>query len=140
MRKNKLYSELTELEKQLADSYMKSELKNLDFKHPIRLLFHYAWEDYKADKFTFDGATFSKKWHTATSFEIAALVHDWRNSMGFVGYAVDREMFDVMITLNYGLPYIIQRYILTRFTFLNIIRHRIKGTFKGSKLTNLYKL
>lgn len=138
MRKNRLYSELTEVEIRVADAVMKAEMVGLDFKHPVRLLHLMAWKDFKADKFRFDGATFSKRRNAATEFEIAALVHDWRNSNGFVSYEVDEEMFSIMIALNYKLNLILQRYFLTRFTFLNIIRHKIKGTFKNEKPKNIY--
>lgn len=140
MRKNRLYSELSEREQRVADACLKTELWGLDFKHPLRLLHLEVWQSYQADKFKYDGPTFSKAKHKATVFELAALVHDFRNSMGYVGKKVDREMFDIMITCNYPLELIIQRWLLTRFTFLNLWRHKLKGTFKSSKPINLYKL
>jgi hypothetical protein len=138
MRKNKLYSELSLKQRLRAESAMGYELRGLDYKHPIRTLHMLAWETYKTDGFTYDGPTFAKRRHAETDFEIAALIHDWRNSFGYVGKDVDREMFNIMISLNYPYELIVQRYWLTRFTFLNVIRHWIKGTLKNSTPKNLY--
>jgi hypothetical protein len=140
MRKDRLYSELTEKEKLVADACLKAELWGLDFKHPLRLLHLHVWDAYQNEEFRYDGPTFSKSKHDATVFELAALVHDFRNATGYVGKEVDREMFDIMITCNYPLELIIQRWHLTRFTFLNVWRHKLKGTFRNSKPTNLYTL
>lgn len=140
MRKNRYYKELTSTEIQVADSCMKSELVGLDSNHPVRMLHMLAWNDYSAGKFSYDGPTFSKRRHVATEFELAAFIHDWRNSIGFVSYAMDDEMFAIMITLNYRLELIKQRYLLTRFTFLNVWRHKIKGTFKAKKPQYYYSL
>lgn len=140
MREDRLYSQLTESEQRVADACLKAELWGLDFKHPLRSLHLKVWESYKADEFKYDGPTFSKSKHSTSEFELAALVHDWRNSAGYVGKEVDREMFDIMITLNYPLELIEERWILTRFTFINVWRHKIKGTFRKSKPINLYKL
>lgn len=140
MRKNRKYSELSEIEKQVADACMKAELRGLDFKHPIRLLHLLAWKDYQADLFSYDGPTFSRAWNTATPFEIAALIHDWRNSNGYVSKEIDQEMFDIMITLNYKLKFILQRWLLCRFTSLNIVRHLFKGNLHLSNPINIYKL
>jgi hypothetical protein len=140
MRKDRLYSELTETEKRVADACLKAELWGLDFKHPLRLLHLHVWDAYQRNEFRYDGPTFSKSRHETTEFELAALVHDWRNATGYVGKEVDREMFDIMIALNYPLELIIQRLLLTRLTFLNVWRHKLKGTFRNSKPINLYKL
>lgn len=140
MRKNRYYNQLSATEISVADACMKSELVGLDYKHPIRTLHLLAWNDYAAGKFAYDGPTFSKRKFYATEFELAAFIHDWRNSLGFVSYAIDNEMFSIMITCNYRLELILQRYLLTRFTFLNIIRHKIKGTFKAEKPQFYYVL
>lgn len=140
MRKDRLYTDFTELEASVADACLKSELWGLDFKHPLRLLHHELWESFKRGEFRYDGPTFSKSKHSSTIFELAALNHDRRNSEGYVGKAVDREMFDIMITCNYPLELIIERWFLTRFTFLNVWRHKWKGTFKASKPIDIYKL
>ena len=60
--------------------------------------------------------------------------------MGYVSYEVDREMLDIMISLNYNLNLIKWRWFLTRFTFLNILRHKIKCTYVGSKPEDWYKI
>lgn len=107
--------------------------------HPLRSLLIIAIKDFEAGKFSYDGATFVKE-RSKSLFEVAAFLHDWRNAMGYVSYAVDREMLDIMITLNYNLNLIKWRWFLTRFTFLNIIRHRVMCTYVGSKPENLYTL
>jgi hypothetical protein len=35
---------------------------------------------------------------------------------------------------------IIKRYFLTRFTFINVLRHKIKKTYKNELPTNIFKL
>ena len=106
---------------------------------PIRALLNKAILDFEAGKFSYDGATFVKE-RSKSLFEVAAFLHDWRNAMGYVSYQVDREMFDIMIALNYNLNLIKWRWFLTRFTFLNIIRHRVMCTYVGSKPNDLYKI
>mgnify|MGYP001569721759 CR=1 FL=1 len=98
-----------------------------------------AIADFEAGKFSYDGATFVRE-RSKSLFEVAAFIHDWRNAMGYVSYAVDREMLDVMITLNYELPLIKWRWLLTRLTFLNIIRHRIMCSYLGANPDDLYLL
>jgi len=105
---------------------------------PIRFLLDKAIADYEAGKFSYDGATFVKE-RTKSLFEVAAFIHDWRNAMGYVGKEVDNEMFDIMIVLNYDLKDIVLRYFLTRFTFINVIRHKITHTFLKNNPNNLFK-
>ena len=119
--------------------FMLSELHPYRWNSPIRKLLWKAIEDYEAGKFSYDGATFVKE-RSKSLFEVAAFIHDWRNAMGYVSYEVDREMLDIMIKLDYSIDLIAWRGILTRFTFLNIIRHKIKRTYVGSKPEDLYIL
>lgn len=139
MRKNKFYSDFSEAELKAGFEMMHKEMNGLDFKHPIRTLFLHAWEDFKAVKFSYDGPTFvrsrfKKRW------EIASFIHDWRNSNGNVGYQVDEEFFSIMIVLNYPIKLIIERWLLTRLTFLNVWRHKLKGTYNKNIDIKLYQL
>ena len=120
-------------------NFMFLELHPYRWNSPIRKLLYKAIADFEAGKFSYDGATFVKE-RFRSIFEVAAFVHDWRNSMGYISYSVDQEMFDIMITLNYNLNLIKWRWFLTRFTFLNIIRHRVMCTYVGSKPNDLYTL
>lgn len=115
------------------------ELHPYRWNSPIRKLLWKAIADFEAGKFSYDGATFVKE-RSSSLFEVAAFLHDWRNAMGYVSYEVDREMLDIMISLNYNLNLIKWRWFLTRFTFLNIIRHRVMCTYVGSKPNDLYKI
>ena len=120
-------------------NFMFLELHPYRWNSPIRKLLRSAIADFEAGKFSYDGATFVKE-RSSSKFEVGAFIHDWRNAMGYVSYYVDREMLDIMITLNYNLNLIKWRWFLTRFTFLNIIRHRVMCTYVGSKPNDLYTL
>lgn len=139
MRKNKFYSDFTEAELKAGCKIMHDELKGLDFKHPIRTLFLHAWEDFKAGKFSYDGPTFVRS-RFKSIWELASFIHDWRNANGNVGCEVDNEFFSVMIALNYPFKLIIERWLLTRLTFLNVWRHKLKGTYNKNINIKLYQL
>lgn len=139
MRKNKFYSDFSEAELKAGFEMMHKEMNGLDLNHPIRTLFMYAWEDFKAGKFSYDGPTFVRS-RFKSRWELASFLHDWRNSMGNVGRKVDNEMFSVMIALNYPIELIIHRWLFCRLTFVNVLRHRIKGTYKKTIYIKLYQL
>lgn len=139
MRKNKWYKDFSPEELNQAHWSMNKEMNGMDFKHPIRTLFMYAWEDFKAGKFSYDGPTFVRS-RFKSRWELASFIHDWRNANGNVGYQIDNEFFSVMITLNYPIHLIIDRWLLTRFTFLNRLRHMIKGTYNNIVHVKLYQL
>ena len=139
MRTNTKYSQLSESEKALSHDMMQREMKDFDFKHQIRLLFLLAWNDFKEDKFEYDGPTFVKSRYKSR-WELASFIHDWRNENGYVGKEVDEEFFSIMITLNYSMDLIIERWFFTRFTFINVFRHRILRTLKTENPTNIYLL
>jgi hypothetical protein len=120
-------------------NFMFLELHPYSWNSPIRKLLWKAIEDFEAGKFSYDGATFVRE-RSKSLFEVAAFIHDWRNSMGYVSYAIDNEMFDIMITLQYRSELIFSRYILTRLTFINVIRHKLRKTFVSSVPDNLYRL
>lgn len=140
MTKNLKYSDLNRKEAQIAYASMIAELVYLPKKHAIRSIFEQAWNDYTQDKFSFDGATFVKERNPNSIFEVAALVHDWRNSAGCVGKQADREMFDIMIRLSYRLPLIIERWLFCRLTFINVLRHKCLKTYRRELPTNFYVL
>lgn len=139
MRKNKFYSDFTEAKLKMAKRRMEAEMNGLDFNHPIRELFAIAWEDFKAGKFSYDGPTFVRS-RFKSRWELASFIHDWRNAMGNVGRQVDNEMFFIMIELKYSIDLIIERWMFCRFTFLNVWRHKIKGTYKKNIYIKLYRL
>jgi len=112
---------------------MKAEMIGLDYKHPIRTLYLEAWQSFECGEWSYDGATFVRERYSHTIFELAAFIHDWRNSMGYTGYYIDRELIDIMICLNYPFGLIQTRWFWTRLTFFNIIRHKVLGSFKNEK-------
>lgn len=138
--KSRYYNQFTEDEISIGHWYMLKELEILNFNHPVMLLFSEAWDDFRNNKFSYDGATFVRERNSETIFEVAAFIHDWRNSNGHVGKSIDKEMFDIMILLNYDFSLIIERYYLTRLTFINKIRHILLGTYKTKLPTNIFKL
>jgi hypothetical protein len=139
MRKNKFYSDFTEAKLKMAKRRMEAEMKELDFKHPIRTLFLQAWEDFEEGKFSYDGPTFVRS-RFKSRWELASFIHDWRNSNGNVGREVDNEFFSVMIALNYPIKLIIKRWMFCRLTFINVWRHIIKGTYNKKIHIKLYLL
>lgn len=139
MTKSRYIYQISKEEWEEGKKFMHVELHPYRWNSPIRKLLSQAICHFEAGKFSYDGATFVKE-RSSTIFEVAAFLHDWRNSMGYVSYHVDREMLDIMITLNYNLNLIKWRWFLTRFTFLNIIRHRVMCTYVGSKPNDLYKI
>lgn len=137
--KSRYIYELKQEEWKHGKDFMLQEVAFITWNHPLLNLLFKAIADFEAGKFSYDGATFVKE-RSESLFEVAAFLHDWRNAMGYVSYQVDREMLDIMITLNYNLNLIKWRWFLTRFTFLNIIRHRVMCTYVGSKPNDLYKI
>lgn len=118
---------------------MLKELEVLPDVHPIRELFTETWIDFIMGKFSYDGATFVKERFSHTIFEVGAFGHDRRNSFGYVGKEIDNEFLCIMIALNYKPNLIIQRWLFMRFTFLNVLRHKILGTYKKELPNNIYK-
>lgn len=136
--KNIKYSDLKPQQAYDMEKVLFDEIKDLSINHPIRTLLTLALFDYKIGLWAYDGATFTKEYRNF--WEVAAFIHDWRNSKGFVSYKIDDEMFSIMITLNYPIIYISERWLFTRFTFLNKIRHFIKGTLVKKTPYNIYLL
>ena len=139
MMKSRYIYDISLEEWQEGKNFMFLELHPYRWNSPIRKLLYKAIADFEAGKFSYDGATFVKE-RSSSKFEVAAFIHDWRNAMGYVSYYVDREMLDIMITLNYNLNLIKWRWFLTRFTFLNIIRHRVMCTYVAASPPDLYIL
>ena len=136
--KDRYFYNIDLCEWQKGKVFMLSEVVHLTHTHPISILLIEAISDFEAGKFSYDGATFVRE-RSKSLFEVAAFIHDWRNSMGYVGKKVDQEMFDIMIVLNYDVKDIVLRYFLTKFTFINVIRHKIMHTFVGNNPNNLFK-
>ena len=137
MTKSRYIYQLKHEEWKHGKAFMLQEVAFITWNHPLRNLLFKAIADYESGKFSYDGATFVKE-RSKSKFEVAAFIHDWRNAMGYVSYEVDREMLDIMIKLDYSIDLIAWRGILTRFTFLNILRHKIKRTYVGSKPNDLF--
>ncbi len=140
IRKSKYFNDFLEAEIQIGHNSMMQELKVLPKVHPIKELFADAWIDFSIGKFSYDGATFVKERNPITIFEIAAFIHDWRNSKGYVGQKIDREFLCIMIVLNYKPELIIERKLFMLLTPLNIARHRFLSTYKKGVPSNLYQL
>jgi hypothetical protein len=138
MRPDRYASEYSEHEINVGYISMLREMVELPYEHPIRILFLHAWIDFKQNKFKYDGPTFSKRRFNHTIFDVSSFIHDWRNSNGNVGKLVDKEMFSIMIKLDYHIDLISQRWLLTRLTSINVLRHKIKGTYVTNKPSNLY--
>ena len=137
--KSRYIYELRHEEWKHGKAFMLQEVARITCNHLLRSLLFKAIADYESVKFSYDGATFVRE-RSKSLFEVAAFIHDWRNSMGYVSYAIDNEMFDIMITLQYRSELIFSRYILTRLTFINVIRHKLRKTFVASVPDNLYRL
>ena len=140
IRKSKYYNQFTEDELRIGYNSMLKELEVLPEVHPIRDLFASTWIDFKAGKFSYDGATFVKERFSHTIFEVGAFGHDRRNSLGYVGKEVDEEFCCIMIALQYNAELIFERMLLMKLTPLNVARHRILGTYKKELPSNLFQL
>jgi len=138
--KSKYYNDFSEAELRIGYNSMIQEIKSLPIGHAIRDLFASAWIDFQIGKFSYDGATFVKERNPLTIFEVAAFIHDWRNSKGYVGRKIDREFLSIMIVLNYKPELIKERIFFLVLTPLNIARHRFLSTYKKGVPSNLYQL
>ena len=138
--KSRYYNQFTEDELRIGYNSMCQEIKVLPLGHAVRELFASAWIDFSIGKFSYDGATFVKERNPLTIFEVAAFIHDWRNSNGYVGQKIDREFLCIMIVLNYKPELIIERKLFMLLTPLNIARHRFLSTYKKGVPSNLYQL
>lgn len=94
-----------------------------------------AWVDFLRNKFSYDGATFVKEYNDEF-WEVSAFVHDWMNGIGHVGKEVDLLFIKMMLELNYGENIIFERCKWMQWTFLNVIRHKLKRTFKSNRVPN----
>ena len=139
IRKSKYFNDFLEAEIQIGHNSMMQELKVLPKVHPIKELFASAWIDFSIGKFSYDGATFVKERNPITIFEIAAFIHDWRNSNGYVGEKIDYEFLCIMIVLNYKPELIKERIFFLVLTPLNVARHRFLSTYKKGVPINLYQ-
>ena len=137
MERNRYYNDFTKQQIIIGYNSMLDELVNLPETHKIITVYNEAWKSYISNEWSYDGATFVREKSNKTIFEVAAFIHDYRNSMGFVGYYIDSELFRVMKILKYKKSDIILRYILTRMTFLNVIRHKYNKSYRNDKPTNL---
>lgn len=140
IRKSKYYNQFSEAELRIGYNSMIQEIKSLPIGHAIRDLFASAWIDFQIGKFSYDGATFVKERNPLTIFEVAAFIHDWRNSKGYVGKEIDNEFLCIMIALNYKPRLIIERWLFMRLTFLNVLRHKFLGNLINKSPNNLFKI
>lgn len=138
--KSRYYNQFTQAELQIGYNSMIQEIKSLPLGHPIRDLFALAWIDFQIKKFSYDGATFVRERNPLTIFEVAAFIHDWRNSNGYVGRKIDREFLCIMIVLNYAPELIKERIFFMVLTPLNIARHRFLSTIKKDLPNNLFQI
>jgi len=142
MTKDRFYKDFTPAELEIGYAYMMAELEHLPESHFLRILFNIVWRDFKDNKFSYDGATFVKERSKATIFEVASIIHDWRNYLGYVGRIIDQEFIDIMIVLRYDFELIKERWLLLLIaTPLNIFRHKyLLKKYQNPKSLNLYKL
>lgn len=142
MTKNKYFLDFTndEIRKGLASMKREIAMFHGKDKELINVLFARAWRSFINNEWSYDGATFVPERYTSEIFELAAFIHDWRNSMGYVGSWVDNEFIDIMIATNYPFRLIKKRYILMRFTFVNVLIHKVKGNYQKEKPSLIFSL
>ncbi|MFD2566067.1 hypothetical protein ACFSRZ_01710 [Pseudotenacibaculum haliotis] len=138
MKKDKYFTGFSKQELNKGLTSLRDELLNNDAPDWLYDLLDKAITSFKANEFSYDGATFVPERSKETIFEVAAFIHDYLNSKGIVSYKADSLMFRIMRLLNYNRKHFIYRWLFTRLTFLNIIRHKIKGTYKGKFAIELY--
>lgn len=137
MKRFKYYNEFSKHELEEGYNFMTKELEILSYDHPIHLLFQRACDDFVDNQFGYDGATFVRE-RSHSLFEVAAFIHDWRNSKGYVGKEIDREFFTIMEVLDYPKSLIRWRKFLCHFTFLNILRHKLLKSYNHNSPKDLY--
>lgn len=140
MQANKFHRDFTKTNIKVGYAIMVNELLVLPASHPLRALFKLAWESFERNEWSTDGATFVNERYGFTMFEVAAFIHDWRNSCGYVGKHIDREFICIMILLNYKPETIFQRRRWMRMTPLNVLRHHFLGDLKKDCPTNLISI
>ena len=121
---SKYYIQFSAQEIKNGYKFMFSELVNQKTNQNLINVFFLAWEDFKAGKFAYDGATFVNERCKTTLFEVPAFIHDWRNANGYVGKKIDNEMFSIMTYLNYNPHHFIVRARWVFFTWINVLRHK----------------
>lgn len=139
--RNRYYSEFTEKQLLEARVYMLEEIEQAPEEYQEKLMgvFFYYWKSFMNGKFTVDGATFIDE-EKDSFFNIWWFIHDGRNSEGYVGNTIDNEMLDIMTLTNTPAKHFKQAVPLLKLTWLNVIRHFIKGTYKRKNPTNLIVL
>lgn len=124
MTKSKYYNQFTAKEISVGYSFMQNELLSANASVKLLDIFHLAWQDFYNNKFSYDGATFVKERSEFTLFEVPAFIHDWRNSNGYVGRKIDKEMLNIMSFLCYEAGFFESRIKWMMFTFINKLRHK----------------
>jgi len=107
----------------------------------VKRLVEVAIENYKENKFSYDGATFVKERYEHTRFEAAAFPHDMLNGLGYVGYNVDLLFMITMFTLGYPKGMVFRRvFLMFVGTSINVWRHKKfkKKNYKGDININNY--
>ena len=100
----------------------------------VEKAFKEAWESFVADGWTYDGATFVREYKN-DFWEVAAFIHDWLNSIGYVGKKVDLYFIDLMIALGYPSNLIFERAKWMQWTWINVLNHKfIKRDFIANDL------
>lgn len=100
--------------------------------------FNAAWRDYEKGIWKFDGATFVAE-HEGDFWEVAAFVHDWLNSIGYVGKEVDLYFLRIMMELKYSERRIFERCKWMQWTFLNTFWHKINSNFIADDIPKFLK-
>ena len=118
-----------------ADVYSKMHLECKGNAYVIDLL-DKSWEHWANNGWYFDGATFVNE-RNGYFWEVAAFIHDALNKMGYVGANADFIILKIMLTLGYEDDMVFERYRYFKWTWINVLKHKIKGTFKSSKKINI---
>lgn len=101
----------------------------------VETAFLLSWRSYEAKNWNFDGATFVRE-NNNNFWEVAAFVHDWLNKEGYVGKEPDLYFIKIMMALNYSENLVFERAKWMQWTWLNVLWHKIKRTFKANRLPN----
>ncbi len=114
-----------------------AQCKNIDW---IEHAFLKAWDDFVNAEFSYDGATFVRE-HEDNFWEVAAFIHDWLNSMGYVGKGIDLYFLEIMRQLDYSTRLIFERSKWMQWTWLNVFNHKyIKRDFVSCEIPEYLKI
>lgn len=141
--KERSYTDFSEEELKSGFEFMENSINvnvnDSEIQEKLRRLLNKQWTRFKNLEFKVDGATFISEQY-GNYFNLWWFNHDARNKFGYVGKEIDSEMLDIMTLLN--VPQELKRKSIWwfKFTWINIVRHVLKGNKKNELPNDIIKI